>query len=100
MYLENILIISLLIFLIGCWGLFVNRRNIIILLMSLEIMYLAANLNFAFYTFSSDDIIGVIFIIYILTIVGVESCIGLSLISVYYIVHRDISINTMDLLRR
>jgi NADH-quinone oxidoreductase subunit K len=100
MYLENILIISLIIFLVGCWGLFVNRRNIIILLMSLEIMYLAANLNFAFYTFLSDDIIGVIFIIYILTIVGVESCIGLSLISVYYIVHRDISINTMDLLRR
>ena len=65
--------------------------------MSLEIMYLAANLNFAFYTFLSDDIIGVIFIIYILTIVGVESC---SLISLYYIVHRDIYINTMDLLRR
>jgi len=42
MYLENILIISLIIFLVGCWGLFVNRRNIIILLMSLEIMYLAA----------------------------------------------------------
>ena len=100
MYSENILIISFLIFLIGCWGLFVNRRNIIILLMSLEIMYLAANLNFAFYTFLSDDIIGVIFIIYILTIIGVESCIELSLIFVYYIVHRDISINTMDLLRR
>ena len=62
--------------------------------------FIAANLNFAFYTFLSDDIIGVIFIVYILTIVGVESCIGLSLISVYYIVHRDISINTMDLLRR
>jgi len=100
MYLENILIISLIIFLIGCWGLFVNRRNIIILLMSLEIMYLAANLNLAFYTFLSDDIIGIVFVIYILTIVGVESCIGLSIISVYYIVHRDISINLMDVLRR
>jgi len=100
MYLENVLMISLLIFLIGCWGLFINRRNIIILLMSLEIMYLASNINFAFYTFILDDIIGIVFIIYILTIVGVESCIGLSIISIYYIVHRDISINTMNVFRR
>ncbi len=68
--------------------------------MSLEIMYLAANLNFAFYSFLLDDIMGLIFIIYTLTIVGVESCIGLSIISVYYTVHRDISINTMNVLRR
>jgi NADH-quinone oxidoreductase subunit K len=100
MFLEYILIISFIIFIIGCWGLLVNRRNIIILLMSLEIMYLAANLNFAFYTYFLDDIVGLIFIIYVLTIVGVESCIGLSIISIYYTVHRDISINTMNLLRR
>ena len=100
MYLENVLMISLVIFLIGCWGLFINRRNIIILLMSLEIMYLASNINFAFYTFLLDDIIVKGFIIYILTIVGVESCIGLSIISIYYIVHRDISINTMNVFRR
>ena len=100
MYLENFLMISLVIFLIGCWGLFINRRNIIILLMSLEIMYLASNINFAFYTFLLDDIIGIVFIIYILTIVGVESCIGLSIISIYYIVHRDISKNTMNVFRR
>jgi NADH-quinone oxidoreductase subunit K len=100
MFLENILIISTIIFIIGLGGVIINRRNIIILLMSLEIMYLAANFNFAFYSFLSNDIIGVIFIIYTLTIVGVESCIGLSIISVYYMVHRDISINTMNVLRR
>jgi len=100
MFLEYILILSFIIFIIGSWGLLVNRRNVIILLMSLEIMYLAANLNFAFYTYLSDDVVGLIFIIYVLTIVGVESCIGLSIISIYYTVHRDISINTMNLLRR
>ena len=100
MFLENILIISSIIFIIGLGGVIINRRNIIILLMSLEIMYLAANFNFAFYSFLSNDIIGIIFIIYTLTIVGVESCIGLSIISVYYMVHRDISINTMNVLRR
>jgi len=100
MYIENLLIISSLIFTIGCWGLVVNRRNIIILLMSLEIMYLAANLNLAFYTYLTDDIMGIIFIIYILTIVGVESCIGLSIIAIYYNINKDISINTMNVLRR
>jgi NADH-quinone oxidoreductase subunit K len=97
---ENILILSTTVFFIGIWGLLINRRNIIILLMSFEIMYLAANLNFAFYSYFFNDILGIIFIIYALTVVGAESCVGLSIISVYYAVHRDVSLNTMYLLRR
>ena len=100
MNIHNILLLSTTIFFIGIWGFLINRRNIIILLMSFEIMYLAANLNFAFYSYFFNDIFGIIFIIYALTIVGAESCIGLSVISVYYAVHRDVSINTMYLLRR
>ncbi len=63
-------------------------------------MYLAANLNFACYTYCYGDIMGIIFIIYTLTIVGAESCIGLSLIATYYVIHKDVSINTMEVLRR
>jgi NADH-quinone oxidoreductase subunit K len=100
MNIYNILLLSISVFGIGIWGFLINRRNIIILLMSFEIMYLAANLNFAFYSYFFNDIFGIIFIIYALTIVGAESCIGLSVISVYYAVHRDVSINTMYLLRR
>ena len=77
-----------------------NRRNIIIMLMSFEIMYLAANINFAYYSYFFNDIMGIVFILYTLTIVGSESCVGLSIISVYYAVHKDVSINTMMLLRR
>jgi NADH-quinone oxidoreductase subunit K len=97
---ENILILSTTVFFIGIWGLLINRRNIIILLMSFEIMYLAANLNFAFYSYLFNDILGILFIIFALTVVGAESCVGLSIISVYYAVHRDVSLNTMYLLRR
>jgi len=100
MNIHNLLLLSTTVFLIGIWGLVINRRNIIILLMSFEIMYLAANLNFAFYSYFFNDIMGIIFIIYALTVVGAESCIGLSVISVYYAVHRDVSLNTMYLLRR
>jgi NADH-quinone oxidoreductase subunit K len=100
MNIHNLLLLSTTIFLIGIWGLVINRRNIIILLMSFEIMYLAANINFAFYSYFFNDIMGIVFIIYALTVVGAESCIGLSIISVYYAVHRDVSLNTMYLLRR
>lgn len=68
--------------------------------MSFEIMYLASSLNFAFYSFFFNDIMGIVFILYILTIVGAESCVGLSIISVYYAIHKDVSMNTMVVLRR
>lgn len=100
MNIHNIILLSSTVFCIGIWGLLINRRNIIILLMSFEIMYLAANLNFAFYSYFFNDIFGILFIIYALTVVGAESCVGLSIISVYYAVHRDVSLNTMYLLRR
>ena len=100
MNIYSILFLSICIFFIGVWGVLINRRNIILLLMSFEIMYLAANLNFAFYSFFFNDILGIIFILYILTIVGAESCVGLSIISVYYAIHKDVSINTMVVLRR
>ncbi len=100
MNIYNILLLSFIIFNIGVLGVLLNRRNIIILLMSFEIMYLAAAINFAFYSFNYTDAMGVLFIIYLLTIVGSESCIGLSLIAVYYTVHKDISMNVMQSRRR
>ncbi len=100
MNIHNILLLSTIVFSIGIWGVLMNRRNIIIMLMSFEIMYLAANINFAYYSYFFNDIMGIVFILYTLTIVGSESCVGLSIISVYYAVHKDVSINTMMLLRR
>ena len=100
MNLLNILILSFAVFCIGIWGVLINRRNVIILFLCFEIMYLAANLNFAFFAYSSGDILGVVFIIYSLTIVGAESCVGLSIISVYFTVHKDVSLNNIDLNRR
>ena len=100
MTVHNLLLISLSVFTIGLWGLLINRRNIIILLMCFEIMYLAAHLNFGFYSYYFNDMLGLIFLLYGLVIVGAESCVGLSVISVYYGVHRDVSLNTMYLLRR
>ena len=100
MNIHNILFLSICVFCIGVWGVLFNRRNIILLLMSYEIMYLASNINFAFYSFFFNDLLGIVFILYILTIVGAESCVGLSIISVYYAIHKDVSMHTMIVLRR
>jgi len=100
MNIHSLLLLSISVFLVGLWGLFINRRNIILLLMAFEIMYLAAHLNFAFAAHFSNDLMGILFIIYGLAVVGAESCVGLSIVSVYYAIHRDVSLNTMYLLRR
>jgi NADH-quinone oxidoreductase subunit K len=75
---------SLNIFLIGAFGLILNKRNLIVLLMSLELMLLGVNLNFIFFSVLCDDFIGQIFAIFILTIAAAESGIGLAIFSIYF----------------
>lgn len=96
MVISNIILLTSIVFLIGLWGVLLNRRNVIILFMSLEIMYLAANINIAFYCFLYQDILGLVFIMYTLTIVGCESCVGLSIVSLYYAIHKDVSLNNIS----
>ena len=80
-YILNIIIV---LFLIGTLGLVLNRRNILITIMSIEIMLLAVNLNFIIFSIYLDDIIGYIFVLFILTIAATESAIGLAILSIYY----------------
>ena len=65
-------------------GLVLNRKNILIIIMSVELMLLAVNLNFVVFSVYLDDIIGQIFVLFILTIAATESAIGLALLTVYY----------------
>ena len=81
---NYILNITIILFFIGVLGLVLNRKNILITIMSLELMLLAVNLNFIFFSIYLDDIIGQIFVLFILTIAATESSIGLALLTVYY----------------
>lgn len=81
---NYILTIIILLFLIGMLGLVLNRKNILITIMSIELMLLSVNLNFAIFSNYLDDIVGQIFILFILTIAATESAIGLAILSVYY----------------
>ena len=71
-------------FLIGIWGLVLNRKNILITIMSIELILLSVNINFVIFSIYLDDIVGYIFVLFILTIAATESSIGLSILSAYY----------------
>jgi NADH-quinone oxidoreductase subunit K len=96
---QHYLTLALILFLIGILGIVVNRKNLIILLMSIELMLLS--LNFCFITASviTDDIIGQIFSLYVLVVAAAESAIGLSILVAYYRVRGTISVQYLNLLR-
>jgi NADH-quinone oxidoreductase subunit K len=71
-------------FLIGVLGLVLNKRNLLILLMSIELMLVGLNLNIIFLSVYLDDILGQVFALYVLTVAAAESAIGLAIFTVYY----------------
>jgi len=71
-------------FCIGIFGMILNRKSIVVLLMSLELMFLASNLNLIFFAFHNGQITGHISAIYILTIAGAEAAIGLAILIAYF----------------
>jgi len=72
------------IFLIGIAGIFLNRKNVIIILMSIELILLAVNINLVAFSIYSNDIVGQIFTFFILTVAAAETAIGLAIIVSYY----------------
>nr|QWM92941.1 NADH dehydrogenase subunit 4L [Thalassiosira pseudonana] len=91
--LNYILNIVITLFLIGVLGLVLNRKNILITLMSIELMLLAINLNFVVFSIYLDDITGYIFVLFILTIAAAESAIGLAILTIYYRLKNTIRID-------
>jgi len=86
-------------FFIGLLGIILNRRNILLLLMSIEVMLLAVNLNFIQFSIAMDDVNGQIFALFVLTVAAAESAIGLAILVVYYRVRGTLSIEFIHLLR-
>ena len=92
---NYILNITIILFLIGTLGLTINRKNVLITIMSIELMLLSVNLNFIIFSIYLDDIIGYIFVLFILTIAAAESAIGLAILSIYYKLKQTIQIDTL-----
>ena len=93
--LSDCLILGALLFSLAVLGIFINRKNIIILLMCIELMLLAVNINFIAFSHFSGDIAGQIFVFFILTVAAAEAAIGLAILVVLF---RNLStINVADL---
>lgn len=89
-------LISMFLFLIGIFGIFLVKKSIIIILMSIELLLLAVNLNFIILSVYLNDLIGQTFSLFILTVAAAESAIGLAILVVYYRIKGIISINFVN----
>ena len=97
--LEHYLTVSAALFVIGIFGLFLNRKNIIILLMAVELMLLAVNLNFVAFSHYLGDAAGQIFVFFILTVAAAESAIGLAILVVLFRNLDTINVEDLDSLK-
>lgn len=91
--------VALIIFMIGIWGIFVVRKNIIIVLVSIELLLFAVNLLFVIFSIYLDDMVGQLFALFILTIAAAESAIGLALLVNYYRIFGIISTDSLSQLK-
>jgi NADH-quinone oxidoreductase subunit K len=97
--LSHYLILGAVLFAISIVGIFLNRKNVIILLMAIELMLLAVNLNFIAFSHSLNDLAGQVFVFFILTVAAAESAIGLAILVVLFRNVRTINVDDLDSLK-
>ena len=97
--LNWLLVISGVLFAISVAGMFINRKNLILLLMCVELLLLAVNFNFVAFSRYLDDINGQIFVFFVLTVAAAESAIGLAILVVLFRVRRSINVEDMNILK-
>tara|TARA_B100001996_G_scaffold319016_1_gene262725 strand:+ start:71 stop:382 length:312 start_codon:yes stop_codon:yes gene_type:complete len=97
--LENYLILGAIIFTIGIIGIFLNRKNLIVILMCIELLLLAVNINLVSFSIFLNDLNGQIFTLFILTVAAAEAAIGLAIIVVYYRNSGSIYVEDIDRLK-
>jgi NADH-quinone oxidoreductase subunit K len=93
------LIVSNIVIVIGCFGMFLSRKYILIILISIELILLAVNMNFIIFSIELDDLIGQIYSLLILSLSASETAIGLAIVVIYYRIRGGISIKLISLLK-
>jgi len=97
--LAHYLVLGAVLFSIGVLGIFMNRRHVIMVLMAIELMLLAVNLNFVAFAHFLGDAAGQIFVFFILTVAAAESAIGLAILVVLFRNLKSIDVNSMSTLK-
>ena len=97
--LDSYLFVAAALFTISIIGIFLNRRNVIILLMAIELMLLAVNMNFVAFSYYLNDMAGQIFVFFILTVAAAESAIGLAILVLLFRNKSSINVDELNMLK-
>ena len=97
--LTHFLVLGAILFAISIVGIFLNRKNIIVLLMAIELMLLAVNMNFVAFSYYLGDAAGQVFVFFILTVAAAESAIGLAILVVMFRSMDTINVEDLDTLK-
>lgn len=97
--LSHVLILSGLLFCVSVAGIVINRKNLIVLLMSIELMLLAVNLNFVAFSHFLGDAAGQVFVFFVLTVAAAEAAIGLAILVVLFRHRRSINVAELDTMK-
>ena len=97
--LGHFLTVAAILFTIGVFGIFLNRKNVIIILMSVELMLLAVNINFVAFSAFLNDLMGQVFALFVLTVAAAEAAIGLAILVVYFRNRGTIAVEDINLMK-
>jgi NADH-quinone oxidoreductase subunit K len=95
----NYLLIGALVFVIGVLGIFLNRKNVIIILMSIELILLSVSINFVAFSAFLGDMFGQVFVMFVLTVAAAESAIGLAILMVYFRNRGSIEVEDINMMK-
>jgi NADH-quinone oxidoreductase subunit K len=97
--LSHYLTLASILFTLGIFGIFLNRKNVIVILMSIELMLLAVNINFVAFSAFLNDLVGQVFAMFVLTVAAAEAAIGLAILVVYFRNRGTIEVEDINLMK-
>jgi NADH-quinone oxidoreductase subunit K len=97
--LAHYLTVAAVLFALGIFGIFVNRKNVIVILMSVELMLLAVNINLVAFSMELEDLTGQIFAMFVLTVAAAEAAIGLAILVVYFRNRGSIAVEDVNVMK-
>jgi len=97
--LQHYLIVAAVLFTLGVFGIFLNRKNVIVILMSIELILLAVNINLVAFSTHLNDITGQVFALLVLTVAAAEAAIGLAILVVFYRNRGSIAVEDVNMMK-
>ena len=97
--LQHYLVVSAILFVMGVLGIFINRKNIIIILMAIELILLAVNINFVAFSAYLGDLVGQIFSMFVLTVAAGEAAIGLAILVIFFRNRGSIAVDDVNMMK-